>query len=112
MARNNSLGLDQPIAHISQSALLVSPGRLDTNFKAKYLPKVQIAIWTLVAFALILLLARIAINLHALRRLQVADGFATFAFALLAINGVCCFVVTKDGDLPPASGLEAKQAQC
>ena len=49
----------------------------------------QIAIWTLVAFALLLLLARIAINSHAPRRLQVADGFATVAFALLAINGVC-----------------------
>jgi hypothetical protein len=45
-----------------------------------------------VAVALLLLLARVGINLHVLRRLQVADGFATLAFALLAINGVSRFL--------------------
>jgi hypothetical protein len=63
-----------------------------------------------VAFALLLLLARIAINSHALRRLQVADGFATLAFALLAINGVCCLAVVENGGRPSTSlgiGVEA-----
>lgn len=53
--------------------------------------KRQITTWALIALALLLLLTRIAVNLYSFRRLQVADGFALLAFALLAANGVCVF---------------------
>lgn len=51
--------------------------------------KRQITTWALVALALLLILTRIAVNLYTFRRLQVADGFALLAFALLVANGVC-----------------------
>lgn len=87
MASNGGLDFDPPVARIEKTTLLVSwKARFGYRWYADQ--EHQATVWTLVALALILVVARLFINVYAFRQLHVADGFAVLSFACLLANGV------------------------